>query len=301
MNKKTIITCAVTGSTMDALRINPHIPITPKQISDECLAAARAGAAVVHIHVRHPETGEPSMELALYEEVVNRIRDSGSDVLINLTSGAGARFAPHPDDPSRASDDSTMSTPERRVEHILKLRPDLCSIDVATMTFPNYAFVNTPDHIVRMLAMVQEAGVKPELEVFDLGHVRLASHLVDRGYVRGTPLFQFCLGIPWSAPASSQALLAMRELLPANALWAAFGISGHEFPIVAQAIVLGGNVRVGLEDNVYIAKGELAKGNAPLVERAVAIIENLGSSPASPAETRQILELPQPIPATMNA
>jgi len=293
MLKKTIITCAVTGSTMSALRNNPHVPVTPKQIASECLAAAAAGAAVVHIHVRDPESGEPSMELALYEEVVNRVRDSGSDVLINLTAGAGARFSHHEDDPMRASEDSTMSTPQRRVEHILKLRPDLCSIDVATMTFPTYAFINTPQHIELMLAMVQEAGVKPELEVFDLGHARLATHLVERGLVRGSPLYQLCLGIPWSAPASNSALLAMRELIPADALWAAFGISSHEFPIVAQATILGGNVRVGLEDNIYISKGEIAKGNAPLVERAAAIIENLGSSVATAVEAREILGLDQ--------
>lgn len=291
MNEKTVITCAVTGSTMDALRVNPAVPVTPKQIADECIRARKAGATIVHIHVRHPETGQPSMELALYEEVVKRIRDSGSDVLINLTTGAGARFSPREDDPMAATPDSTMSTPEKRVEHVLKLLPDLCSLDVATMNFPNYAFVNVPSHIERMAKMVQEAGVKPEMEVFDLGHARLASNMVQRGIIKGRPLFQLCLGIPWTAPATPAGMMAMAAELPAGANWASFGISSQEFPMVAQAVLLGGHVRVGLEDNIYLSRGVLAQSNAQLVERAVQIIEALGSKPATPAEARQLLEL----------
>jgi uncharacterized protein (DUF849 family) len=277
MLDKVIITCAVTGSTMDALRTNPAVPVTPKQIADEALRARAAGAAIVHIHVRHPETGEPSMEFALYEEVVNRIRDARSDVLINLTTGPGARFAPSDDNPMMANEQSTMSTPDRRVEHVVSLLPDLCSLDIATMTFPSYAFVNLPAHLERMAAMIQAVGVKPELEVFDLGHVRLAANFVKRGIIKG--------------PASATGMLAMAGELPPNAQWAAFGISSQEFPMVAQAVILGGNVRVGLEDNIYISRGELATGNAPLVERAVKIIEALGSHVASPAEARTILEL----------
>jgi uncharacterized protein (DUF849 family) len=291
MLDKVIITCAVTGSTMDALRTNPAVPVTPKQIADEALRARAAGAAIVHIHVRHPETGEPSMEFALYEEVVNRIRDARSDVLINLTTGPGARFAPSDDNPMMANEQSTMSTPDRRVEHVVSLLPDLCSLDIATMTFPSYAFVNLPAHLERMAAMIQAVGVKPELEVFDLGHVRLAANFVKRGIIKGRPLFQLCLGVPWTAPASATGMLAMAGELPPNAQWAAFGISSQEFPMVAQAVILGGNVRVGLEDNIYISRGELATGNAPLVERAVKIIEALGSHVASPAEARTILEL----------
>jgi uncharacterized protein (DUF849 family) len=291
MLDKVIITCAVTGSTMEALRANPAVPVTPKQIADEALRARAAGAAIVHIHVRHPETGEPSMELVHYAEVVSRIRDAGSDVLINLTTGPGARFAPRDDNPMMANEASTMSTPEKRVEHVVSLLPDLCSLDIATMTFPSYAFVNLPAHLEQMAAMVQAVGVKPELEVFDLGHVRLAANFVKRGIIKGRPLFQLCLGIPWTAPASATGMLALAGELPPNAQWAAFGISSQEFPMVAQAVILGGNVRVGLEDNVYISRGELATGNAPLVERAVRIIEALGSHAASPAEARMILEL----------
>jgi uncharacterized protein (DUF849 family) len=291
MQDRVIITCAVTGSTMDALRINPAVPVTPRQIADEALAARAAGAAIVHIHVRDPVTGAPSMDLSLYTEVVQRIRDAGSDVLINLTTGPGARYAPSDDDPMMASRDSTMATPEKRVEHVLALRPDLCSLDIATMTFPGYAFVNLPAHLERMAAMIQEAGVKPELEVFDLGHVRLASNFVQRGIIRGRPLFQLCLGIPWTAPASTGGMMAMAAELPPGAQWAAFGISTQEFPMVAQAVLLGGHVRVGLEDNLYLRRGVLAKGNAQLVARAVQIIEALGPQVATPAEARDILGL----------
>jgi uncharacterized protein (DUF849 family) len=291
MHDKIVITCAVTGSTMEALKSNPRVPVTPQQIAEESIAAAAAGAAIVHIHVRDPETGVPSMELALYEEVVQRIRDSGSDVLINLSTGPGARFSPNASNPMMASADSTMATPEKRVEHVLTLRPDLCSLDVATMTFPSYAFVNVPRDIERMAELIQSAGVKPELEVFDLGHVRLAAELVKRKVIKGRPLFQFCMGVPWSAPASASALLAMRELLPPESQWAAFGISSHEFPFVALAVTLGGNVRVGLEDNIYLSKGVLADGNAPLVERAVRIIESIGAKVATPKEAREILQI----------
>lgn len=291
MNEKTVITCAVTGSTMDALRGNPAVPVTPRQIAEECLRARAAGATIVHIHVRHPDTGMPSMELAHYEEVVKRIRDAGSDVLINLTTGAGARFSPREDDPMRATPDSTMSSPEKRVEHVLKLLPDLCSLDVATMNFPSYAFVNVPAHIERMAKLVQDAGVKPEMEVFDLGHARLAANMVQRGVIKGRPLFQLCLGIPWTAPATPAGMMAMAAELPPGANWAAFGISSQEFPMVAQAVLLGGHVRVGLEDNIYLKRGVLAKSNAELVERAVRIIDSLGSQPATPAEARKMLEL----------
>jgi uncharacterized protein (DUF849 family) len=299
MLDKIIISCALTGSTMDALRINPSVPVTPEQIANEALAAHSAGAAIVHIHVRNPKTGTPSMEFKLYEEVVARIRDSGCDVLINLTTGPGARFAPSQDNPMMASHDSTMAHPEKRVEHVLKLRPDLCSLDVATMTFPAYAFVNIPQHIERMAELVQSVGVKPELEVFDLGHVRLAVNLIQRNVIKGRPLFQLCMGVPWSAPATAGALLAMKEILPADAQWAAFGISAQQFTMAAQVAILGGHLRVGLEDNIYLSKGVLSNGNAPLVQRAVKIVESLGSTVASAGEAREILSL-NPIQATVS-
>jgi uncharacterized protein (DUF849 family) len=291
MQEKVIIAAALTGSASTPHKINPAVPVTPEQIAHEAIAARAAGAAIVHIHVRDVDTGLPSMAFGLYEEVVARIRDSGSDVIINLTTGPGARYRPDEKDPRRASHDSTMTTSEKRVEHILRLKPDICSLDIATMNFPSYAFVNLPRQVEEMAHLIQEAGVKPELEVFDLGGAWLGRSLVERGVIRGRPLFQLCMGVPWAAPGTPENMIAMRNTLPSGALWAAFGISSNEFPMVAQAAILGGHVRVGLEDNLYIAKGQLATGNAQLVERAVRIVESLGTQVATPAEARHILEL----------
>ena len=263
----------------------------PRDIAREVIAAARAGAAIAHIHVRDPQTGSYSMELELYREVVGRIRDSGTDIVINLTTGAGARFIPGADDPRIGAPESSLAHPEARVAHVLDLKPELCSLDVATMNFGRHAMVNTPDHLARMAEMVQAAGVKPELEVFDLGHVRLARDLLDRGVIQGKPLFQLCLGIPWGADADARSMLCMKDSLPDGADWTAFGISRAQYPAVALAAAMGGHVRVGLEDNLYISRGKLAPGNAVLVERAVKLIEQLGANVASPADARRILGL----------
>lgn len=293
MQEKIIIAAALTGSMASPQKVNPAVPITPAQIAREALAAHAAGAAIVHIHVRDPKTGLPSMEIGLYEEVVGLIREAGTNVLINLTTGPGARYRPNDNNPMMASADSTMASSEKRVEHILKLKPDLCSLDVATMNFPQYAFVNLPRQLEEMALMIQDAGVKPELEVFDLGHAWLARNMVERGIIKGTPLFQLCMGVPWAAPGTPENMIAMRNTLPPGALWAGFGISANEFPMVAQAAILGGHVRVGLEDNLYIGKGQLATGNAQLVERAVQIVEALGTRVATALEARDILALPQ--------
>jgi uncharacterized protein (DUF849 family) len=291
MQEKVIIACALTGSMTAPHKVNPAVPVTPEQIAREAIAARAAGAAIVHIHVRDPQSGVPSMDYALYEEVVMRIRDSGSDVIINLTTGPGARYRPDDEDPTKASRDSTMASSARRVEHIVRLKPEICSLDVATMNFPGYAFVNLPKQLEEMVQMIQEAGVKPELEVFDLGHAWLARSMVERGLIKGTPLFQLCMGVPWAAPGKPENMIAMRNELPPGATWAGFGIGANEFPMVAQAAILGGHVRVGLEDNLYIAKGQLASGNAQLVERAVQIVQALGAQVATPADARKILEL----------
>jgi uncharacterized protein (DUF849 family) len=291
MHDKIIVAAALTGSAATPHKVNPAVPVTPRQIAEEALAARAAGAAVVHIHVRDPDTGLPSMEFALYEETVARIRDAGSDVIINLTTGPGARYRPDDADPRRASADSTMSHSARRVEHILRLKPELCSLDIATMNFPQYAFVNLPRQVEEMAQMIQQAGVKPELEVFDLGGAWLGRTLVERGVIQGRPLFQLCMGVPWAAPGTPENVIAMRNTLPSGALWAAFGISSNAFPMVAQAAILGGHVRVGLEDNLYLAKGQLASGNAQLVARAVTIVESLGAQVATPTEARRLLEL----------
>jgi len=291
MVRPVIISCAVTGGSVEATRINRHVPITPRQIADECIAAARAGANITHIHVREPDSGKATLEPKYFREVVQRIRDSGVDVLINLSTGFGGIFIPSGDDPRRASTDSNITTPEERVGHVLELKPDLCSLDVVSMNLDTSAFINVPQHLERMVNLITAAGVKAELEVFDHGHLRLAADMVRRGLVKAPPLFQMCLGVNWGAPADTETMLLMRNQLPAGAVWAGFGISRLQFPMVAQAVILGGHVRVGLEDNLYLSQGQLSPGNAPLVERAVRIIESVGERPATMAEARQLLGL----------
>ncbi len=291
MTRPVIVSCALTGAA-DTADLNPAVPVTPEEIANEALAAHAAGAAIVHIHVRNPETRKASMNTVLYKEVVDRIRDAGTDVIINLTTGPGARFVPDRDDPMKVAAGSVMKTAEERVAHVVENKPDICSLDVATMNFGERPMVNTPEMLNEMAVLIQDAGVKPELEVFDTGHVRLANHMVENGIIKGDkPLYQLCLGIPWGAPANAETMMLMRDMLPAGANWASFGISRFEFPMVASATVLGGHVRVGLEDNLYISKGVLAPGNAALVEQAVRLIDASGAWAASPAESREILGL----------
>jgi len=289
MSRPVIISCAVTGSG-DTTGISPYVPVTPEQIASEALAAREAGAAIAHIHVRSPETGKPSRRLDLYQEVVSRIREAKSDVIINLTTGPGARFVPEESDPN-VNALPEMVLPEARAEHVVDLRPELCSLDVATMNFGERAFINTRDHITRIAKVVRGARTKPELEVFDLGHVELAKRINAEGVVEAPPLFQLCLGVPWGAPATTEGFLAMQHALPVGAVWSAFGIGAAQFNVVALATMNGGHTRVGLEDNLYTARGELAKCNAVLVERAARIISDLGAHPASPDEAREILAL----------
>lgn len=288
---KTIITCAVTGSITRPDQ-HPGLPITPEQIARSTIEAAKAGAAVAHLHVRDPQTGSPSMEVALYREVVERIRESGSDILINLTTGPGGRFVPGEDDPKVAGPGTNLLPPERRVEHVVALRPDICSLDLNTMWFGASVVINTPKSAATMARAIRAAGVLPELEVFDSGDIQLAHQLLADGTLARPPLFQVVLGIRNGFPATPETLLYAKSLLPADAMWAAMGIGRMEFPIVAQACLLGGHVRVGLEDNLYLSKGELAPSNAALVERAATLVELLGRSVATPAEARRILGLP---------
>jgi uncharacterized protein (DUF849 family) len=286
-----IISCAVTGAA-DSKGANPAVPVTPEEIANEAIAANKAGAAIAHIHVRNVETGKASMDTKLYKEVVDRIRDSGSPVIINLTTGPGGRFSPDRDDPMQAAAGSVMKTAVERVAHVVENKPDICSLDIATMNFGDRPMVNAPDMLGEMAVLIQEAGVKPELEVFDTGHVRLANHMLETGAIKDDkPLYQLCLGIPWGAPANAETMMLMRDMLPAGANWASFGISRFEFPMVASAVLLGGHARVGLEDNLYIARGELASGNAQLVERAAQVIESTGDTVATPAEAREIFGL----------
>jgi uncharacterized protein (DUF849 family) len=289
LSNPVIISCAVTGSG-NTTALSPYVPVTPKQIADEALSAHVAGAAIVHLHVRDPGTGAPSRDIALYREVVQRIRDSGTSVVINLTTGIGARFSPDENNPDHNAAQG-MALPEDRMNHVLELKPDICSLDVATMNFGKHAFVNVQDHIERIAKAVRAAGVKPELEVFDLGHMALANHLYCQGLFDDPPFFQFCLGVPWGAPASPESIFAMKSLLPKSANWSAFGVGAKQFPIVALSVVHGGHVRVGLEDNLFMSKGVFAEGNAPLVERAARIVREIGADVASPEEARKILGL----------
>ncbi|PIW30047.1 MAG: NADPH:quinone reductase [Rhodospirillales bacterium CG15_BIG_FIL_POST_REV_8_21_14_020_66_15] len=290
MSQKTIITCAVTGSAPTPEKTKAT-PVTPEQIAQSSLDAATAGAAVCHIHVRDPKTGKPSMEFEYYKEVTERIRDAGSNMIINLTTGPGARYMPSDDDPLVPAEGTEYVGPARRTEHVEILKPEICSLDVATMNFGERAFMNVPRHMRIMADRIKAAGVKPELEVFDTGHIELCKQLIKEGHIDEPPYFQLCLGISYGATATPEAMMHMRDRLPAGAPWSAFGISRQQFPMVAQAVLLGGNVRVGLEDNIYLGPGEMAPSNAALVERAATIIENLGSSVATPDEARAILGL----------
>lgn len=290
MQRKVIISCAVTGSA-DSPGKNPAVPVTPAQIAQSSIDAAKAGAAIVHIHVRNPQTTKPSMDAALYREVVERIRASGTDVLINLTTGPGARFEHDPDDPTKAGPASTLRGPEDRVRHVQELRPDICSLDMGSLNMGDRVFINTPGHLETMAIAIREAGVLPELEVFETGHLLLAKKFIEAGHVKAPGMFQICLGIAWGQPATPEAMMYMRNLLPPNSPWFAFGISLHQFPMVAQTVLLGGHVRVGLEDNLYLGRGKLAPSNAALVEKAARIVEELGDTVATPNEAREILGL----------
>jgi uncharacterized protein (DUF849 family) len=285
---KRILTCAVTGASPSTGK-HPAIPITPQQIADAAIGAARAGAAVAHIHVRDPKTGAPSMELELYREVVSRIRDSGVDILINLTTGPGGRFVPGEDDPNVPGPGSNLCTPMVRVRHVLELEPDICSLDFATMWFGDSAFVNAPPILAEMASLIGRAGVLPELEVFDTGDIHLARHFLDTGVLASPGFFQIVLGVRYGASAIPESMLYMRNLLPPGSRWSAFGTSSQQFPMLAQSLLLGGNLRVGLEDTLYLEKGVLAPDNAALVEKGVTIMRSLGFEPATPSEARAML------------
>jgi uncharacterized protein (DUF849 family) len=287
MTNEVILTCAVTGGHNNQDK-HPDYPITPEHIANDCINAGKAGAAIAHIHVRDPETGVRSGDPALYREVFDRIRDSGSDVLINLTTSEGARFVPGPDDAGVGGPGTTLIQPLERLRHIEELKPDICTLDVGTFNFGEVIFVNTPEHLRIMAKRIQELGVKPEMEVFEPGHIMFARKLIEEGLIDVPPMFQLCLGIPHAAPATPEILSVMKGLLPQDANWSAFGISRFEFDIVAQAASQGGNCRVGLEDNLYYSRGEFAT-NVALVERAVRIIRETGREPATATQAAERL------------
>jgi uncharacterized protein (DUF849 family) len=288
MQRKVMIACAVTGSA-DTPGRNPAVPVTPAQIAQSAIDAAKAGAAIVHIHVRDPQTTKPSMDVAHYREVVQRIRDSGTDVVINLTTGPGARFSPGAEEPLKVGPGTNLKTAAERVRHVVELKPEICSLDMGSMNMGQYVFVNTPSILENMAVAIKEAGIVPELEVFETGHLLLAKRLIETGHIKGPGMFQICLGISWGQPATTEAMTYMRNLLPKDSPWFAFGISLHQFPMAAQAVLLGGHIRVGLEDNIYLGRGQLAPSNAALVEKAARIVEVLGDHVATPAEARKML------------
>lgn len=286
---KTILTCAVTGGAPRGK--NPALPVTPAEIADSGIEAAKAGASILHIHVRDPETGAPSMELELYRETVERIRDSGVDVLINLTTGPGAAFHPGVEKPSVGGPGTNFVTPAERARHVVALKPDICSLDLGTLWMRNRVLINAPHHVEEIARLAYDAGVLPELEIFDTGDLVLGQELIGKSVLKRPLLYQFALGVRYGAPANAKAIELMRSMIPDDACWAAFGIGPLSNPMVAQAFLLGGHCRVGMEDNLYLDRGVFAPSNAALVERAIRILELLGANMASADEARAILGL----------
>jgi uncharacterized protein (DUF849 family) len=292
MNSKVFITCAITGSGSSQDR-SPHVPRSPKEIAESAIAAAKAGAAIIHCHVRDPETGVPSRDLKLYREVTDRVRDSEVDMVLNLTAGMGGDMVfGSPDRPLPLSNSTDMASAEERVAHIAECLPEICTLDCGTMNFAeaDYVMTNTPGMLEAMGSMMESLGVKPEIEAFDTGHLWLAKNLVEKGILKSPALVQLCMGIPWGAPDDLNTFMAMVNNVPNDWNWSAFSIGRNELPYVAASVLAGGNVRVGLEDNLWLAKGQLATNEA-LVERAVTIIEAMGSSIMTPEETREKLNL----------
>jgi uncharacterized protein (DUF849 family) len=286
--KPTIISCAVTGS-FPTREHNAALPCSPAEIADACTGAAKAGAAICHIHVRDPETGEPSMAIEHYREVVRLIRASDTDLLINLTTGPGGRYLPSDNEPAKAAPGTKLTTAEIRTEHVVELKPDICSLDLNTMWFGGGAVINSPHSLKIMAERIYAAGVKPELEVFDTGDIHLAHALIKDGTLRTPALFQIVTGVSYGMAATPESLAYAKSLLPADCEWAAFGASRMAFPMVAQAYLMGGHCRIGMEDTVYLSKGVKTPDNAALVTKAARIIEDLGGSIATVDETRELL------------
>ncbi len=300
MNRNVFITCAVTGSgsTQDK---SPHVPRSPEQIANSAIDAAKAGAAVVHCHVRDPDTGRPSRDLGLYRELTDRVREADVDVVLNLTAGMGGDIvfgsneSPFPVN-AEATD---MIGASERVAHIAECLPEICTLDCGTMNFAeaDYVMTNTPGMLRAMGQMMTDLGVKPEIEAFDTGHLWFAKQLVEEGTLAPNALVQLCMGVPWGAPNDINTFMAMVNAVPANWTWSAFSLGRDQMPYVAQAVLAGGNVRVGLEDNLFLEKGVLAT-NAQLVERAVSIIENMGAKIIGPDAVRAQLGLTKRAPVS---
>ncbi len=297
MNRTPFITCAVTGAG-DSPSRSPHVPVTPKDIAAAAIDAAKAGAAIAHIHVRDPETGDGSRDPKLFREVVDRVRDSDTDVVINLTCGMGGDLFLGPDeDLLNFTEGTDCVGQEERMQHVVECLPEICSLDCGSFNYisDHYVYVSTADLLRRGARLAQELGVKPELEVFDLGQAWFARQLVKEGLINDPPLLQMCMGIPWGIEATPENFLALRNNLPEESVFAGFALGAKSLPWVALSVLMGGNVRVGLEDNLYLAKGVPAT-NAQLVERAVNIVENMGGSVLGPQATRELLGLRKQTP-----
>ena len=288
--KPTILTCAVTG-TFPTRAHNPNLPVTPQEIADACIGAAKAGAAICHIHVREPSTGLPSMKLEYYREVVQRLRGSDTDLVINLTAGPGGRFMPSDDDPAKPAPGTSLTTPDIRTQHIVELKPEICTLDLNTQWFGGGAVINSPRNIRLMAERMYAAGSKPELEIFNTGDIMLAHDLIADGTLKLPALFQIVTGIKYGLPSTPETMSLVKSMLPAGSEWAGFGAGRHAFTMLAQAFILGGHCRIGMEDTVHLSRGDPAPSNAALVEKAVRIIQDLGGKVATVAEARQILGL----------
>jgi len=286
-----VITCALTGAA-DSVGKSPHVPVTPRQIADDAIAATRAGAAVVHVHVRHPETGRGSRDVALYREAVRLIRGSGVDVVLNLTAGMGGDLVIDQEDPLKPIDGTDLVNALDRLPHVEELLPDIATLDCGSYNFGDGSalYVSTPDMLRTGAKRFQELGVKPELEIFDTGQLWFATEMIAEGLIDAPGLVQLCMGVPYGAPADPGLLAAMVNLLPDGVQFTSFALGRDQLPWVAQSVLLGGHARVGLEDNLYLARGVKAT-NAALVERAVGVVEGLGSTVATPDEARAIFGL----------
>jgi len=293
MRKSVFITAAITGSggTQDR---SPLVPRSPQQIAEAAIDAAKAGAAVVHCHVRDPETGAPSRDLALYREVTDRIRESETDVVLNLTAGMGGDMVfGSTSHPLPLNDKATdMAGAEERVAHVAECLPEICTLDCGTMNFAeaDYVMTNTPGMLRDMAKRMTELGVRPEIEAFDTGHLWFAKQLVEEGLIEDPVMVQLCMGVPWGAPDDMNTFMAMVNNVPSHWTFSAFSIGRHQMPFVAAATLAGGNIRVGLEDNLWLSKGVLAT-NAQLVEKAASIVSHMGPSLMSPSEVREELKL----------
>lgn len=292
MNREVFVTCAVTGSGQTQAR-SPHVPRSPRAIAESAVRAARAGAAVVHLHVRDPETGAPARDPALYREAVDRIREAEVDVVVNLTAGMGGDlFLGPPGRPLPPGGRTDMASAEERCAHLLLCRPEIATLDCGTMNFAesDYVMVNAPGMLAAMAGIMGREGIRPEIEAFDTGHLWHATRMAEEGVLTGPQLVQLCMGVPWGAPDDLRTFLAMVDAVPPGWTFSAFGLGRHQMAYVAASVLAGGNVRVGLEDNLWMGKGELAT-NEGLVERAVGIVEGLGARVIGPGEVRERLGL----------